>query len=388
MMFKTFALWLGGAVVGLGLFDRAAVLLAGTGWPWVAHVAIAGVAALILVRMRSPVYLRPALAAFAVTLLFLSAVSAVLVPRLIRARALELADGRPFCLVGPEISVDPEAQRRDPFHLEPAPAETGDLTYLTLPRPLTLVIALPEPETEDGPGGKPDPVFALMDWDSLSRSFAEAGTADMHDAGDSRLLDCTPEVDPFTARSATDPVAMVVWRDPMPASANAAGWGPRRTALVRPSFDLAPTHFGRFAPARMGLTAALLPGADPMPLTLDWTADPSAWLDGVRQGRIRDQDKPLDWASLPVNSLGLVAYEVPSTSLAEAIEGTYVLTGPDGALRTIIACDVYFCRHHSLVNPPIPAILSVTYPVALLPKWHMIETEARARWAGAITSGG
>ena len=372
-----------GFAAAVFLFDRAAIALAGTTWTWTAHVALAALGALILLaalRLRRG---RAVLAGLGLGLLALTAASALVAPALIRAEALKTAVGRPFCLVGPEVSVDPEGRRRDPYVLSPSPA--GRLTLLTLPRPLTLVILRESDSPEDGPGGKPDSLFMPFDWDSLSRRFREGEYAHLRDPGESRLVDCLPQADPFTASAASEgPAALVVWRDPVRAADGSTGWGPRRQAILRLPADAAPLHYGRFSSGRAGFDLALLPDADTLPVTLTWVPDLADWLDRRRLEQVRDKDQPLDWTALPVTTTGLVAYEVPSTSVADGIDGTYLRPGPDGLPLTVIACDTFFCRHHFRLDPAAPVVVSLTYPVALLARWQEIETSARRETGGMI----
>jgi hypothetical protein len=326
---------------------------------------------------------RAVLAGLGFGLLALTAVSAFVAPALIRAEALKTAGGRPFCLVGPEVSVDPEGPRRDPYVLSASPSRL--LTLLTLPRPLTLVILRDADTPEDTPGGKPDSVFMPFDWDGLSRRFREGEYAHLRDPGDSRLVDCLPQDDPFAASPAPHgPAALVVWRDPVPFADGATGWGPRRQAVLRLPAGGAPLHYGRFSSARAGLDLALLPDADPMPVTITWAPDPSDWLDRRRLEQVRDQDAPLDWTALPMTATGLVAYEVPSTSVAGGIDSTYLRPGPDGLPLTVIACDTFFCRHHLRLDPAVPVVVSLTYPVALLSRWQETEDAVRRETAAMI----
>jgi len=316
--------------------------------------------------------------------LLLLGISALIVPSLVKSRAMAAAEGYPFCLAGPEISADPEGPRRDPFVLRPALARSQDLTLLALSARLTMIVELPA-EVPIPPVGKPDKVVDVYSWQGLPGDFVKGDSRAIGKDQTSILLDCLPSGDPF-ADSDTSPAAaaLVISRPLGPDAKGAPAWGPRESTIVRLPTDASPIHFGRYSAARIGFAVPLLPDADPMPVTLAWEPDPATWLDARWREQIRDQDAPLDWTTLPVNPLGLQAYEVPSTSLAGSINGTYLLPGPDGRFLTVIACDEYFCRHHSRNGAESPRILSVTYPVGLLPRWREIEDAVQSRVAAAV----
>jgi hypothetical protein len=378
---KSLLLWIAGLAAGLFLFDRANLALAGSSWTWSAHLALAALAALILAGARRVRFIRPALVSLGLCLLALTIASALLFPALIRAEALKTAKGRPFCLVGPEVSADPDSDRRNPYILAPSLARTGSLTLLTLPRPLTLVVERPADLPDPAPGGRPDSVFMPFDWGSFGRRFREAEYKNLRKPGDSLLLDCEPMMDPFDAAVASVPAALIVWRDPLPDAEGAPGWGPRQRALLRIPADATPIHGGRFRNAEIGFTSALLPGADPLSVTLAWVPDATGWLQDRLRERVRDQDVPLDWAALPVNGLGLTAYEVPSTSVADAIDGTYTVPGPDGGPVTVIACSPHACRHHVRLDPAASRVVTLRYPADILPDWQRLQAAAGARIA-------
>lgn len=390
---RSFSLGAAGLAGGLLLFDRAAAALAGTSWTWTAHLGLGAVALAALVLARSVPWLRPALIGLALVLVAVTLGSALVVPGLIRAEALRLADGRPLCLAGPEVSAEPDGPRRDPFVLLPSPAQTASLTLLTLPRPLTLVIALPPPVPDDVPGGKPDAVFATHVWSGFASEFKEVENFHLREPGDSTLLDCVPLAEPFAPEVTANPMALVVWRSALPDQDGASAWGPRQQATLRLPAGADPVHGGRFRDAMVRVTLSVLPGDGPpptamAPVALAWVPDPATWLDKRRRARVRDRDAGLDWADLPAGPLGLVAYEVPSTSVADGIEGTYVLPGADGLPLTVIACDPFRCRHHSRLGPALPVVVSTEYPVTHLPRWRDIEDAVRAESRGVLRVSG
>lgn len=366
-----------GALLALVGFDRAAAVLSGSAGSLAAHLGLAGLALGVLALAWRPGVLRPALTGLGLGLLALTAASAWVLPGLIRAEAARLAEGRAFCLVGPARLADRDPGLGPAVVLAPAPGP--DLTFLTLPRPLTLVIERPA-DTDPTPAGKPDPVFLPYDWDRLGRRFRETEASHLREPGDSRLLDCVPRADPFAAPAASE--ALVVWRDPV--LGDPAAWGPRQRALLRLPVDAAPVHAGRFRDAGVAARLPVLPDGARAEVTLTWAPDPAAWLRARQAEQVRDADQPLDWAALPVGPAGLPVYEVPSPTVADGTEATHVLPGPDGQALTVIDCAFDRCRHHARQAPDGPVVLTIDYPRALLADWRAIEDAARASVAAAL----
>lgn len=383
---KSLVLGLIGLAASVLVFDRAAQLLAGNAWTWTAHLAVAALGCLFLglaLRSRSA---RAALGGFGIGLLLLTAASLVAFPALVRSQALVSADGRPFCLLGPEVRSDP-ADRKSDYRLQPALSDRAGLTYLTMPRPLTLVVELPVPAPDPVPRTRRDDLYAELEWNGRDRRFDEVAVAWLEDGG-SKQVDCLPQADPFDAAASAGLAVTVLWRERLPDENGLTAWGARERTVHRLGPELAPEYRGRFRSAGLGFSAPLLPDSDPLPVEIAWVSDVAGWMDQRRDEQVWDQDRPLDWSTLPMAPHGLVAYEVPSTSVAGAVDGTYLLLGAGGALQTVIACDSFFCRHHLPLDPAFPVVISITYPRDLLPRWQQIGDAAHAKAAATLRPDG
>lgn len=368
----------GGALVGLSIRT-----LAGTTAPlvWHAIIAVLGLMALGLAWRHTTRWLiLPA----ALTLLAFVGLSFRAVPGLVRSGALEIADGRPFCILGAAVSVEPDGARRDPYRLSPALSQRQDLTVLAR-YPVTLVVQLPEP-AEPPPFDKPEAVFAVYAWSGLWTGFTESWTISLGRDRQYILLDCEPKVDPFGSADASLS-ALIVMRDSVLDAKGKPGWGSRRYEVYRLPDAMAPQHSGRFSYPELSFTAQLLPGAEPISGVVSYTSDPIDWLNDRLRGRVRDADDPLDFSALAINDLGLAAYEVPSTSVASAIEGTYAAFGTDGLPIAVIACSPYECRHHMRADETGHRVLTLHYPPALLSLWRAFETAATAKVTEFLRSG-
>jgi hypothetical protein len=372
-----------GGGLGLALFALVADRLGGR-VPDLTHAGLGLAACLVLgLGWRWPVTRRVALPA-GISLLLATVLSAAVLPGMIRAEAKRLAEGRPFCLVGPERGVAADRPRRSPYHLDPPLAQMWDLTALALARPLTLVIGLPESLPPPGPGRTGDAVFLAYGLSLRAGGFQELWPVALNEAGDVRQLDCLPLANPFLSDASGDLTVLILGRAPVPGAETTSAWGPRLREVLRLPADLAPWRGGRFGPGRLGFSAPLMPDAAPLAVEIGYPLEPAAWLRNQLRGRVRDQDAPLDFGTLPVNPLGLHAYDVPSPLVAGGIKGTYAVLAADGQPVTAIGCDPFLCHHHA--RSSAHRVVSVTYPVALLPRWREIEAAALARVAGLVVS--
>jgi hypothetical protein len=358
---------------------------AGSGQALPAHLGLGGLALVALTLGLARPGLRGTLMPAALVLAAVTGASALL-PGLIQARALAVAEGRPFCLLPPERATDPDARRDRVYRVAPA-LQARDLTLLTLPRPLTLALWVTAPDPDIPLGDKPDGVFETWTFRLADRRFVRTETFHLQSLRLSILADCLPKAQPF----APDPqaTALVVYRPALTGADGRPGWGPRAADLYRFPPDSQPFHAGRFIRATLGFSAPVLPDGGPLQLTIRFLDAPADWLSHSMAMRVRDDDAPLDFATLPVNALGLHALEYASTYAAGQIDGTYAAFAPDGQARTVIACGSRSCDHAFLPDLPFgPARLMVTvsYPPARLPDWQAVEANATRALAEALAT--
>lgn len=377
-------LW--GGLGALVLFRLAVPVAQGSGQALVWHAGLAGLglAALALALRRKARWL---LASGGVALLALTLASALVVPWHLKSRATSLADGKPFCLLGPEISVDDDQDRRYPFRLTPAVSAWSDLTFLTLPRPMTLAVLLADP-TPDPDFAEREVVFGAFDWSDRALAFQPAYDTFLRRTRASALLDCVPSLDPFALPP--DPglaQAIVIHRPRLSGRSSTATWGPPQTDHYRLPPDAIPRHDGRFRRGEIGFLADLIPGAGRFLVTVNYLSYTDEYLAEIPPSRTRDKDAPLDFTTLALNGFGLHAYEYPATYDETVTTGTYAAFGPDGAPVTVIGCDGRSCRHSFRPQPPNqPAqwIVTVDYPPAHLADWRAVQAAALARIAQAL----
>lgn len=377
-------LW--GGLSALVLFRLAVAVAQGSGEAllWHGGLAALGLAALALAFWRKAPWL---LASGGVALLVLTLASALVMPWHLKSQAASLAEGKPFCLLGPEIGVDDAQDYRYPVRLTPAISAWSDLTFLTLPRPLTLAVLVADPDPDpDFP--RREVVFTAFDWSD--RAFALQPTYDtfLRRSGASALLDCVPSLDPFALPPDPGLVqAIVIHRPRLTGRSSTATWAPPQTDHYRLPPDAIPRHDGRFRRGEIGFLADLIPDAGRFLVMVNYLPYTDEYLAEVLPRRTRDKDAPLDFTTLALNGFGLHAYEYPAPYSEAVTIGTYAAFGPDGAPVTVIGCDDRSCRHSFRPMPtdrPAQWIVTVYYPPAHLADWRAVEAAALARIAQAL----
>lgn len=378
-------LW--GGLGALVLFRLAVPVAQGSGQALLWHAGLAGLglAALALALRRKVPWL---LASAAVALLGLTLASALVVPWHLKSRATSLADGKPFCLLGPEINVYDDQDRRSPYRLTPAISAWSDLTFLTLPRPLTLAVLVADP-SPDPDFAKREVVFGAFDWSDRALAIQPTYDTFLRRSGASALLDCVPSLDPFALPP--DPSlaqAIVIHRPRLTGHSSTATWGPPQTDHYRLPPDAIPRHDGRFRRGEIGFLTDLIPGAGRLLVTVNYLPYTDEYLANVLLSNTRDKDAPLDFTTLALNAFGLHAYEYPAHYNEAVTIGTYAAFGSDGAPVTVIACEDRSCSHSFRPMPadrPAQWFVTVDYPPAYIADWRAVEAAALARIAEALS---
>lgn len=388
MVLRSFGLVLG-LLIGGVLFLAASHVLAGTGQGWLGHgvLGAGGVFGLWLaVRARRA---RAVFVGASLTLLGLTAASALVYPALVKSRAEATAgEQKAWCLLAPDTRNGDYVPDKLSY-LVAAPLELQDLTWLTLPDPLLLVVEDDSMAAEDLPADGDDPALQVWTLDHAARAFSDPVIPVLDIDRTSMLLDCLPDADPFATGLAPGvrPVT-VLWRPVLTGVDGSLTLGPRQRDVFLLPAGSAPLRGSRLSSAEFGLGLDLVPGAAALPVTLRFWSDPADTLRGQLRDHLRDGDQATDFASLPMDALGLHVLEYPSTSSAGATETVSASLAPDGSPQTLITCDEFFCTHHVRPDLPdgLPVVVSITYPVDLRPDWQAIEQAATTQLLAMLES--
>lgn len=368
-----------GLLVGASLFKALSRLLSGMPHGWLWHLGIAAGAAIGLwLSWHAGGRARLALIAACLALLGLTAASALVFPAVVRSWAETAAGGKPWCMVGPD-QRNGDYQPDTLSYLVTAPLGGQDLTYLVLPDPLVMVA---ESEATDLNAKADDPALQVWTLDIAGRGFFGPDQPVLDRDRTSMLLDCVPAADPFAG--AVDPEihpVTVVWRPALAGTDGEMQLGPRQRDVFNLPAGANPLRGSRLASAVFGVSLALKPGAAAMPVELQFWTDTAGALQGELARHVRVGDQSVDFASLPLDALGLRGLDYPSTSVAGAMEGIHAALAPDGSPETVIACDEYFCRQsfQPVLPGNLPLVVSVTYPREFRPDWQGIEQAAEAQ---------
>ena len=368
-----------GLLVGASLFEALSRLLSGMPHGWLWHLGIAAGAAIGLwLSWHAGGCARLALIATCLALLGLTAASALVFPALVRSWAGSAAGGNAWCLLGPDRR-NGDYEPRKLSYLVTAPLGGQDLTYLVLPDPLVMVA---ESEATDLNAKADDPALQVWTLDIAGRGFIGPDQPVLDLDRTSMLLDCVPAADPLAG--AADPEihpVTVFWRPALAGTDGEMQLGPRQRDVFNLPAGAIPLRGSRLVSAVFGVSLALKPGAAALPVELQFWTDTAGALQGELAGHLRVGDQSVDFASLPLDALGLRGLDYPSTSVAGAMEGIHAALAPDGSPETVIACDEYFCRQSFQPELPghLPLVVSVTYPLEFRPGWQGIEQAAKAQ---------
>jgi len=157
-------------------------------------------------------------------------------------------------------------------------------------------------------------------------------------------------------------------------------WGP----LVRDAFAipaaLQPSFRRRFFDeVRIDILAPLLPGHDPLWLSLNYWHHPEVEVGKDARPRFAGVGDPRDLAAWQVNDLGL--YQVHHSFRPDS--GSFAAYRSDGRIKTYIWCDYGRCTHSFVPETPLwqsDVYIRTGYPIALLPQWDKIEAAALAQF--------
>ena len=378
-----------GTLGALALFAWAAWRLQGQpdGLRWHALFAVGALAALVaavLLRRRLAAF---ALAPFALVILALSGWGALVFPDIVRARAthwVQQSPGGAFCFAAPraEVTADVDPMERA-FDVASWPREPQDLTLLTIAKPFLLVVEHENPQLHDDFDMDETFVWDIWRWAPDQLDFVERQTEHIVDSRPANFVDCHPRRDYLAQASDRDLREGVVLSRPLLVATGRTKdwqWGP----LVRDAFaipaSLQPRFGSRFRDeVRLDILAPLLPGHDPLWLSLHYWHHPEYEVGYFAIPRFDDVLDPGELAAWQLNDFGL--HEVKRSSDPRFV--SYSAYRADGRIRAHIYCSLGHCIHSFVPETPLwqsDVYMQTGYPIALLPQWDKIEAAALAQF--------
>jgi hypothetical protein len=379
-----------GVLGALALFSWAAWQLQGQphGLRWHAIFAVGAMACLmaaVILRRRLAAY---ALGAFALVILGLSGWGALIFPDLVRARATDWvakSEGAAFCFVAPQIEARPPdyAGIHRAYDFASWPQEPQDLTLLTIAKPLGLVVERDNPFRHADFDLDETVVWEIGQWSLFRLDFAELQTEYIATDQPANFVDCHPRRDYFAQTTDRDLREAVVLSRPLldaTGSSKDWKWGPLlRDAFVIPA-ALQPRYRWRFFDeVRLDVLAPLLPGTDPLWVSLHYWHHPEYEVGHDVPSRLKGVADPEELSAWHLTELGL--YELYSEK--EPADGSFAAYRADGRIRTYIWCDYGNCTHSFVPETPLwqsDVYIQTGYPVELLAQWDKIEAAALAQF--------